>query len=483
MNRLTKLSVKALSDALTAKEVSAVEAAKAYLERIEERNAVIGAYLTVTAEQALLDAAEIDRRRLAGEKLHPLAGVPFGVKDNICTKGVKTTAGSKMLSSFVPLQDAEAVRRLRVAGAVLLGKQNMDEFGMGSSTEHSAFGITRNPIDLTRVPGGSSGGSAAAVADGMAAFSLGSDTGGSVRQPAAMCGIVGLRPTYGSISRNGLIAFASSMDQIGVLSRDARGAAMVFAAMAGYDRYDATSVSDNYLKYKKQCSQEIAGKRIALPKEYFSDAVSPSVRQAVINAARMYEKLGCAVEVVSMPMTEAALPAYYILAASEASSNLARYDGIRYGYHSDDYTDLDDLYRCSRSDGLGEEVKRRILLGTFALSSGYAEEYYGNADQVRRAVYRDFLRVFAQYDLILTPTAPHTAWRFGERTDRVTTMYEEDICTVPASLAALPALSVCCGRDENGLPIGMQLIGKRSAEGLLFAAAEAYEKETAYVGK
>lgn len=477
MNRLTKMSVKALSDALTAKEVSAVEAAKAYLDRIEERDAAIGAYLTVTAEQALLDAAEIDRRRLAGEKLHPLAGVPFGVKDNICTKGVKTTAGSKMLSRFVPVQDAPVVSRLRTAGAVLLGKQNMDEFGMGSSTEHSAFRPTRNPIDPTRVPGGSSGGGAAAVADGMAAFALGSDTGGSVRQPAAMCGIIGLRPTYGSISRNGLVAFASSMDQIGVLSRDAHGAAMVFAAIAGKDPYDATSLFHVKLDYQNQCSQEIAGKRIALPKEYFSDAVSLSVRQAVLDAVRVYEKLGCTVEEVSLPMTEAALPAYYILAASEASSNLARYDGIRYGYRSDDYIDLEDLYRRSRSDGFGEEVKRRILLGTFALSSGYVEQYYKKAMQVRSMVSRDFAGIFAQYDLILTPTAPHTAWRFGERTDRVTTMYEEDICTVPASLAGLPAISVCCGKDENGLPIGMQLIGKRFAEGLLFAAAEAFEKE------
>lgn len=474
MCKITQMGVRALSDKLVRRELSALETTGLFLSEIERKNAELGAFLTIAGEQAKSAAEEIDQRRIAGECLHPLAGIPFGVKDNICTNGVKTTCGSRMLSDFMPVYDAAVIERLYACGGILLGKQNMDEFGMGSSTEHSYFRVTRNPADITRIPGGSSGGSAAAVAAEMVPFSIGSDTGGSIRQPAAMCGVVGFKPTYGSVSRYGLIAFASSLDQIGVLARNVSDTALVFTAIAGKDKRDFTS---------RECSTaglcnlhpEIAGMKIALPKEYFSAAVSPSVKEAVLRAAAQYARMGAVVEEVSMPLSGSldALAAYYVISSAEASSNLARYDGVRFGYRTADYTDIEDLYCKSRSDGFGSEVKRRILLGTFILT---AEEYagYQKAMQVKRAICREFSDIFTQFDLILTPTAPHTAWKFGEK-QNPTEMYMEDLCTVPASIAGLPALSICCGRDEAGLPIGMQLIGRAFDEYGVLQAGYAYE--------
>ena len=474
---ITSLSLRQLSGCLRSGELTAVQAVEAYLASIRENDPSIRAYLSVLEEKAMGQAAETDRRRARGETLSPLAGVPVGIKDNICTKGVTTTCASRMLEQFVPPYSAHVIEKLAEAGAVMLGKLNMDEFAMGSSTENSFFQITHNPRDPSRVPGGSSGGSAAAVAAGEAAFALGSDTGGSIRQPAAFCGVVGMKPTYGTVSRYGLIAFASSLDQIGPLTRDVADSAMVMDCIAGHDSRDSTSIRMDKLPYASQLGQDIRGIKIALPEEFFGEGLSEDVRKGIQLAARRFQDLGAEIVRVSMPALTHALPAYYIISSAEASSNLARFDGIRYGYRSPDYEDITSLYKNSRSEGFGEEVKRRIMLGTFALSSGYYDAYYKKALQVRTLITRDYSRIFAACDCILSPVAPTTAYKIGEKTANPLEMYLGDIYTVPVNIAGLPGLSMPCAAASDGRPVGMQLIGPAFSEPLLYRVGYAYETD------
>ena len=474
---ITSLSLRQLSGCLRSGELTAVQAAEAYLASIRENDPSIRAYLSVLEEKAMGQAAETDRRRAGGETLSPLAGVPAGIKDNICTKGVTTTCASRMLEQFVPPYNAHVIEKLAEAGAVTLGKLNMDEFAMGSSTENSFFQITHNPRDPSRVPGGSSGGSAAAVAANEAAFALGSDTGGSIRQPAAFCGVVGMKPTYGTVSRYGLVAFASSLDQIGPLTRDVADSAMVMDCIAGHDSRDSTSIRMDKLPYASQLGQDIRGIKIALPEEFFGEGLSEDVRKGIQLAARRFQDLGAEIVRVSMPALTHALPAYYIISSAEASSNLARFDGIRYGYRSPDYEDITSLYKNSRSEGFGEEVKRRIMLGTFALSSGYYDAYYKKALQVRTLITRDYSRIFAACDCILSPVAPTTAYKIGEKTANPLEMYLGDIYTVPVNIAGLPGLSMPCAAASDGMPVGMQLIGPAFSEPLLYRVGYAYETD------
>ena len=474
MSDITKLTVKELSEKLRARELSAADAASAYIENIKARDGGIRAYITVTEEKAIAAAREADRLLAAGDA-NPLTGVPMGIKDNICTLGTKTTCASKMLRDFIPPYDATVMEKL--SGAVMLGKLNMDEFAMGSSTENSAFYPTRNPRDLTRVPGGSSGGAAAAVAAEEAAFSIGSDTGGSVRQPAAFCGVVGMKPTYGGVSRYGLIAFASSLDQIGPLTKDVYDSALVMNAIAGHDKRDSTSVSYGYEDFTEGIEKGVRGMKIALPMEFLGEGISPEVKAAILAAAEKYASLGAEIIQLSLPALEDALPAYYVISSAEASSNLARFDRIRYGYRTEDYSDIDELYRKSRSEGFGAEVKRRIMLGTFALSSGYYDAYYKRALQVRTLVTREFSRAFERCDVILSPVAPTTAYKIGEKTENPMEMYLGDIYTVPVNIAGIPALSMPCGADGEGLPVGMQLMGPHFGEKTLIRAGYAFEKE------
>lgn len=474
---ITSLSLRQLSGCLRSGELTAVQAAEAYLASIRENDPSIRAYLSVLEEKAMGQAAETDRRRARGETLSPLSGVPVGIKDNICTKGVTTTCASRMLEQFIPPYNAHVIEKLEEAGAVTLGKLNMDEFAMGSSTENSFFQITHNPRDPSRVPGGSSGGSAAAVAANEAAFALGSDTGGSIRQPAAFCGVVGMKPTYGTVSRYGLVAFASSLDQIGPLTRDVADSAMVMDCIAGHDSRDSTSIRMDKLPYASQLGQDIRGIKIALPEEFFGEGLSEDVRKGIQLAARRFQDLGAEIVRVSMPALTHALPAYYIISSAEASSNLARFDGIRYGYRSPDYEDISSLYKNSRSEGFGEEVKRRIMLGTFALSSGYYDAYYKKALQVRTLITRDYSRIFAACDCILSPVAPTTAYKIGEKTANPLEMYLGDIYTVPVNIAGLPGLSMPCAAASDGMPVGMQLIGPAFSEPLLYRVGYAYETD------
>lgn len=481
VNELIKLPLYTLSRKLASGELSSREATAAYLQAIKEKEPSIGAYLTVLEESAMKKAAEVDEKRAAGKTLSPLAGVPAGIKDNICTKGVRTTCASKMLENFVSPYNAGVIERLEEADAVFLGKLNMDEFAMGSSTENSFFKVTHNPRDLSRVPGGSSGGSAAAVAANEAAFALGSDTGGSIRQPAAFCGVVGMKPTYGTVSRYGLVAFASSLDQIGPLTRTVRDSAMVMDAIAGHDRRDSTSikmdaVKMNAVSYGEKIGQSIRGMKIALPEEFFGEGLSDEVRKGIEEAALQFQALGAEIVSVSMPTLSHALPAYYIISSAEASSNLARFDGVRYGYRAADYDDITSLYKKTRSEGFGAEVKRRIMLGTFALSSGYYDAYYKKALQVRTLIVNDYNRIFEKCDFILSPVAPTTAYKIGEKTDDPLSMYLGDIYTVPVNIAGLPSLSMPCADAPDGLPIGMQLIGRPFSEPELYRAGYAYEK-------
>ena len=474
---ITTLSLRQLSGCLQSGELTAVQAAEAYLASIRENDPSIRAYLSVLEDSALEQAAEIDRRRARGDALSPLAGVPAGIKDNICTKGVTTTCASRMLEHFIPPYNAHVIEKLEEAGTVMLGKLNMDEFAMGSSTENSFFQITHNPRNLDRVPGGSSGGSAAAVAANEAAFALGSDTGGSIRQPAAFCGVVGMKPTYGTVSRYGLVAFASSLDQIGPLTRDVTDSAMVMDCIAGHDNRDSTSIQMEKLPYASQLGQDIRGIKIALPEEFFGEGLSEDVRKGIQLAAGRFKDLGAEIVQVSMPTLSHALPAYYIISSAEASSNLARFDGIRYGYRSPEYEDITSLYTNSRSEGFGEEVKRRIMLGTFALSSGYYDAYYKKALQVRTLITRDYSRIFAACDCILSPVAPTTAYKIGEKTANPLEMYLGDIYTVPVNIAGLPALSMPCAAASDGMPVGMQLIGPAFSEPLLYRVGYAYETD------
>lgn len=474
---MTELTVKQLAQALDRKEVSAREAAEAYLRAIEEKDAAVGAYLTVTRELALKRADLVDEKRARGEKLPALAGVPCGIKDNICTKGTTTTCASKMLENFVPPYDAAVMEKLQGQEAVMLGKLNMDEFAMGSSTENSYYKVTHNPRNLGCVPGGSSGGSAAAVAAGEAAFALGSDTGGSIRQPAAFCGVVGMKPTYGLVSRYGLVAFASSLDQIGPLTKDVYDNAMVLETICGHDGRDSTSLPDSKLDLLGNIEGGVKGMRFALPKEYFSEALNPEIAAAIRAAAHRLETLGAQVDEVSIRELEYALPAYYVISSAEASSNLARFDGVKYGFRAQNVKEIHDLYKETRTQGFGPEVKRRIMLGSFVLSAGYYDAYYKKALQVRTLLKNAFDQVFAGYDAILAPVAPTTAYRIGEKTKDPLEMYLGDVYTVPVNIAGLPALSLPCGTDSQGLPIGMQLIGKAYSEPTLYRAGFAFEQE------
>lgn len=478
MKDLLRLTVSELSEKLAAREISSAELTDAYLDRIHEKEQTIGAYLTVCEKEAENAASEIDRRRASGEKLHALAGVPVGIKDNMCTRGIKTTCASKMLENFVPPYDATVVKKLADAGVVTLGKLNMDEFAMGSTTENSYFKKTHNPSSIECVPGGSSGGSAAAVAADEAPFTLGSDTGGSIRQPAAFCGVVGMKPTYGSVSRYGLVAFASSLDQIGPLTKNVRDNALVMNVIAGHDKHDATSVDREYDDFTTELDDGVKGLRIGIPDEFFGEGINAEVKEKVLAAAKVYEKLGAEIVNVSMKTISHALPAYYVISSAEASSNLARFDGVRYGYRSDKYDDIVDLYKNSRSEGFGAEVKRRIMLGTFALSSGYYDAYYKKALQVRTLIMKDFARIFDSCDIILSPVAPTTAYKLGEKTSNPLEMYMGDIYTVPVNIAGIPSLSLPCGADSKGLPVGMQLIGRAFGEKTLYRAGNAYENET-----
>ncbi len=476
MSEITSMTVRELSAALSAGELSSVDITKSYLDEIEKNDEKINGYITVTAENALSSAAKADERRKSGGA-EPLLGIPAAIKDNICTKGVLTTCASKMLGNFIPPYDAEVMDRLNAETVPVLGKANMDEFAMGSSTENSAFKLTHNPRALDRVPGGSSGGSAAIVAANEAPFALGSDTGGSIRQPAAFCGVVGMKPTYGRVSRYGLVAFASSLDQIGPLTKTVEDNAIVLSRIAGYDKRDATCVNRDVPDFTVGIGKGVKGLKIALLKESFGEGISGEVKSAVLNAAKIYEGLGAEITELSMPSLNHALPAYYVISSAEASSNLARFDGVRYGYRSENYSDITELYNNSRSEGFGAEVKRRIMLGTFALSSGYYDAYYKKALQVRTLIMRDYAKIFESCDLVLSPVAPTVAYKIGEKTMNPLEMYLGDICTVPVNIGGIPALSMPCGSDSNKLPIGMQLIAPAFGEALLYQAGAAFEAE------
>ncbi|HET8578372.1 MAG TPA: Asp-tRNA(Asn)/Glu-tRNA(Gln) amidotransferase subunit GatA [Methylomirabilota bacterium] len=473
----TSLTLHELGAQLRRGAVSSTEATEAYLRRIEALDPQVRAFLTVTREDALRQAAEADARFKAGQPLGPLDGVPIALKDVLCTRGIRTTCGSKILENFVPPYDATVVERLRRAGTVVLGKLNMDEFAMGSSTENSGYFATRNPWDLGRVPGGSSGGSAAAVSADMATATLGTDTGGSIRQPAAFCGTVGLKPTYGRVSRYGLVAFASSLDQIGPFAKDVEDAAHVLRVIAGHDPMDSTSVDVPVVDYAAELGKGIAGLRLGIPAEYFIEGMDPEVEAAVRDAIKTLEKLGARTEAVSLPHTEYGLAAYYLIAPAECSSNLARYDGVKYGLRAPRARDIVDMYSKTRAQGFGREVKRRIMLGTYALSTGYYEAYYGKAQRVRTLVRRDFQQAFERVDLIVAPTTPNVAFKLGEKEDPLQ-MYLNDVFTIPVNLAGLPGLSMPAGFTRAGLPIGLQLIGRPFDESTLLQAGHAYERAT-----
>lgn len=457
-------------------DVSAREATQAALDRIGALDPRLHAFLTVAADPALADADAIDARRASGDPLPPLAGVPIAVKDNICTRGVRTTAGSRSLHNFVPPYDATVIERLRAAGAVVIGKTNCDEFGMGSSTENSAYYPTVNPWALDRVPGGSSGGSAAAVAGMEAPLALGSDTGGSIRQPASFCGVVGMKPTYGRVSRYGLIAFASSLDQIGPLARSTRDCALMLTAVAGHDPCDSTSAPLRPPDFTQACREGLHGLRIGVPREFFGAGVAHGVAAAVRCAIDQLMALGATAEECSLPYAEYALAAYYIVAPAEASSNLARFDGVRYGLRTSEMAGHIGLTEKTRGEGFGAEVKQRIMIGTYALSAGYYDAYYRRAQQVRTLIRRDFDRAFETFDVLATPTAPTTAYRLCENADPLQ-MKLGDVCTLPASLAGIPGMSVPCG-FVAGLPVGMQLLGRPFAEETLLRVAYSYEQAT-----
>ncbi|MDT1958236.1 Asp-tRNA(Asn)/Glu-tRNA(Gln) amidotransferase subunit GatA [Carnobacterium divergens] len=466
-----------LHDLLISKEITAVDLMKATFDRIEATEDKVGAFITVSKEEALALAKKLDEKGI--DESNILAAMPIGIKDNIVTKDIKTTAASKMLEDFIPIYDATVMNKVYESDMIPVGKLNMDEFAMGGSTETSYFKQTKNPWDLTKVPGGSSGGSAAAVAAGQVPISLGSDTGGSIRQPAAFTGIVGMKPTYGRISRFGLIAFASSLDQIGPFTRTVKDNAYVLNAISGYDANDSMSAKTEVPDFTAKLNQDIKGMKIGVPKEYLQEGVAEDVKNAVLAAIETYKKLGATVEEVSLPHSKYGIAVYYIIASSEASSNLQRFDGIRYGYRSPEAKSLDDLYVMSRSEGFGMEVKRRIMLGTFSLSSGYYDAYFKKAGQVRTLIKQDFEKVFNDYDLILGPTTPTTAFNLDENMDDPLTMYMNDILTVPVNLAGVPAISIPCG-FSNGLPIGLQLIGKHFDEATIYQAAYAFEQATEF---
>ena len=477
-DELWQLTLHAARDGLARRDFSAVELTRSCLARIEQVESRVKAFITVTGDLALAQAEQADRTLAAGAG-QPLTGIPMQLKDLICTKGIRTTCASRMLENYIPVYDATVAERLKEQGAVLLGKGNMDEFAMGSSCENSAFFPTRNPWDLERAPGGSSGGAAAAVAAGEAVFALGSDTGGSIRQPASLCGVVGLKPTYGRVSRYGLIAFASSLDQIGPVGKDVADCALALNAIAGYDPKDSTSLPAAAGDFTAGLTGRLDNLRLGIPDEYFVAGMEPGVRAAVLQAVAELEKLGASVEPVSLPTTQYALACYYIIAPSECSANLARYDGVKFGYSYQDTADMWQAMEVTRQRGFGPEVKRRIMLGTYALSAGYYDAYYLKAQQARTLIRQDFSRVFEQVDALVTPTSPVAAFPLGEKTADPVQMYLIDVCTLPINIAGLPALSVPCG-FADGLPVGMQLIGPHLSEARLLGIAYAYEQATAW---
>ena len=477
---LCDLTATDLAGQLRAEQISVVELTESCLGRIEAVDGRVKAFLTPTPEVALERASAVDEFITTGAAPSEAAGIPLAVKDVLTTQGIRTTCGSRILESYIPPYDATAWARASGAGAVLVGKTNCDEFAMGSSNENSAFGPVHNPWNLDTVPGGSSGGSAAAVAAGEAVWALGTDTGGSVRQPAALCGVVGLKPTYGLISRYGLIAFASSLDTVGTFTRSVRDAAVLLSAMAGKDPRDATSLDRAPHDYADEINGGVSGLRVGIVREAFGEGVEPGVRDAVRAAVDRLERAGAKVGEISLAHTEYALSAYYLIAPSEASSNLARYDGVRYGFRAEGATDSIEMMTLSRGAGFGPEVKRRIMLGTYALSAGYYEAYYGQAQKVRTLVIRDYERAFAAYDVLVSPTSPTTAFRIGERADEPMAMYLSDVFTIPANLAGVPAISIPCGLDEAGLPVGLQLTTNVLDEGTLLRAAHTLESELGF---
>jgi aspartyl-tRNA(Asn)/glutamyl-tRNA(Gln) amidotransferase subunit A len=469
------LTVSSTVAAVQERQITATALAEKFYEKIGAENAKTNAYLTLAKDRALAQADRIDRIADKGDPLPALGGVPIAIKDVMSTQGVRTTAGSKILENYIPAYDCTAVERLERAGAVILGKTNCDEFAMGSSNENSAYGPVRNPRDPQRVPGGSSGGSAACVAAGTAVAALGSDTGGSIRQPAAFCGVVGLMPTYGRVSRYGLIAFASSLDHIGPLTKSVKDAAILLQQIAGRDPLDSTTADVEVPDFVSEIEKPVTGLKIGIPKEYFGEGLDPEVRKAVENGIQLLVKAGCEAVPVSLPHTAYAIPTYYVVATAEASSNLARYDGVRYGYRSAGVRTLSEMYRQSRDEGFGPEVKRRIMLGTYALSAGYYDAYYLKAQKVRTLLARDFQQVFEKVDAVVTPTTPTPAFKLGEKTDDPLAMYLADIYTVTADLTGIPGISVPCGKSASGLPIGMQILGKHFDESMILRLGHALE--------
>lgn len=474
----SELSALELGKKIKNKEIGVLEVTKDSLNNIEKYDSTYNCYVTVCKDEALKRAEEVQKLIDNGTITSPLAGVPMGIKDNMCTKGILTTCSSKMLGNFKPIYNATAVNKLNEIGAVMLGKLNMDEFAMGSTTETSYFKTTKNPWNIERVPGGSSGGAAAAIYANEAFFTLGSDTGGSIRQPASFCGVTGLKPTYGTVSRYGLIAYASSLDQIGPIGKNVEDIAEVFYAIRGYDPKDSTSVNQEIKKV--ELKNNVKGLKIGIPLDYFGKGLDSEVKENILNAVKTFENMGAIIEEFKMPSLEYAIPAYYIIACAEASSNLSRYDGIKYGYSSPNYDDLVDLYYKSRSEGFGEEVKRRILIGAFVLSSGYYDAYYKKALKVKAVIKKAFDDAFSKYDVILSPTAPTTALKLGENLSDPLKMYLGDIYTVSLNLAGLPGLVVPCGYDRNNLPIGLQLIGKAFDEETLLNIGYSFQQATDY---
>ncbi|MBW4514083.1 MAG: Asp-tRNA(Asn)/Glu-tRNA(Gln) amidotransferase subunit GatA [Timaviella obliquedivisa GSE-PSE-MK23-08B] len=472
-------SIRELHQQLITKERSAVEIAQESLDRIQALEPKLHSFLCVTADRALEQAQQVDAQIAAGEEIGWLAGIPTGIKDNMCTQGIPTTCGSKILQNFVPPYESTVTERLAAAGAVMVGKTNLDEFAMGSSTENSAYQLTANPWDLERVPGGSSGGSAAAVAGGECTIAIGSDTGGSIRQPAALCGVVGMKPTYGLVSRYGLVAYASSLDQIGPFGRSVEDAAILLGAIAGHDPKDSTSLKVEVPDYVSLLSPKLPPKfRVGVIKETFGEGLDAMVSEAVMAAIAQYEAMGAEIVEVSCPKFRYGLPTYYIIAPSEASANLARYDGVKYGFRAENPDDLMSMYTQTRAQGFGAEVKRRIMIGTYTLSAGYYDAYYIKAQKVRTLIKQDFEQAFTQVDVLVCPTTPTTAFKAGEKTNDPLSMYLSDLMTIPVNLAGLPGLSLPCGFDQQGLPIGLQIIGNVLREDLVLQAAYAYEQVT-----
>ncbi len=477
---ITELTVHELQEKIKNKELTIKEINEAYIKRIKEKEGEVQAFITELSEEGMKKAEQIQAKIAAGEKVGELAGIPIGIKDIICTKGIKTTCASKMLENFVSPYDATVMEKINVEEMIDLGKLNMDEFAMGGSTEYSYFKKTRNPWDLSRVPGGSSGGSAAAVSANMVPWALGTDTGGSIRQPASLCGVVGLKPTYGLVSRYGVVAFASSLDQVGVFTKDVQDCAILLNVIAGHDEKDTTSVDLGKKDYTKLLGEDVKGLKIGVPKEFYGEGINPEVKESLKQAIEKYKEMGAEIEEFSLDISNYALATYYIIACAEASSNLGRFDGIRYTYRAPEAKTLKEIYKKSRSEAFGPEVKRRIILGTYVLSSGYYDAYYKKAQQVRTLVKNEFNKAFEKYDVIITPTSPTVAFKLGEKSTNPMEMYLADICTVSVNIAGLPGISIPCGVNSEGMPIGMQIIGNKFEEEKILKVAYAYEKEAKF---